>query len=86
MTKNLSQVFVFQRVYYVQGFHQVWYQGGMKATVSGVVEDLRFEISEGLAQNWCFSDSAQLAVSAKLRQLTGQSQENTSFGRKLLKF
>ena len=23
-----------------QGFHQVWYQGGVKATVSGVVEAL----------------------------------------------
>ena len=47
----------------------------MKATVSGVVEDLKFEISEGLDSNWCFPDSAQLAVSAKLRQLTGQSQD-----------
>ena len=58
----------------------------MKATVSGVVEDLKFKISEGLDQNWCFPDCAQLAVSAKLRQLTGQSQENTNFGRSLLKF
>ena len=56
------------------------------ATVSGVVEDLRFKISEGSDQNWCFPDCAQLAVSAKLRQLTGQSQENTNFGRSLLKF
>ena len=58
----------------------------MKATVSGVVEDLTFKISEGLVQNWSFPDSAQLAVSAKLRQLTGQSQENTNFGLSLLKF
>ena len=58
----------------------------MKATVSGVVEDLKFKISEGSDQNWYFPDSAQLAVSAKLRQLTGQSQENTNFGRSLLKF
>mgnify|MGYP004393131905 FL=1 len=58
----------------------------MKATVSGVVEDLKFKISEGSDQNWCFPDSAQLAVSAKLRQLTGQSQENTNFGPNLLKF
>ena len=58
----------------------------MKATVSGVAEDLKFKISEGLDQNWCFPDSAQLAVSAKLRQLTGQSQENTDFGPNLLKF
>ena len=58
----------------------------MKATVFGVVEDLKFKISEGLDQNWCFPDSAQLAVSAKLRQLTGQSQEDTNFGLNLLKF
>ena len=45
------------------GFHQVWYQGGVKATVSGVVEDLNFKISEGSDPNWCFPDSAQLAVS-----------------------
>ena len=45
------------------GVHQVWYQGGVKATVSGVVEDLKFKISEGSDQNWCFPDSAQLAVS-----------------------
>ena len=44
-------------------FHQVWYQGGVKATVSGVVEDLKFKISEGSDQNWCFPDSGQLAVS-----------------------
>ena len=35
----------------------------MKATVSEVVvEDLKFKISEGSDQNWCFPDSAQLAV------------------------
>ena len=58
----------------------------MEAAVSGIVEDFKFEISEGSDQNWCFPDRAQLAVSAKLRQLTGQSQENTNFGPKLLKF
>ena len=58
----------------------------MKATVSGVVEDLKFKISEGWDPNWCFPDSAHLAVSAKLRQLTGQGQENTNFGRSLLLF
>ena len=58
----------------------------MKATVSGVVEDHKLKISEGSDQNWCFPDCAQLAVSAKLRQLTGQSQENTNFGPSLLKF
>ena len=40
------------------------YQGGVKATVSGAVEDLlKLKISEGLDPNWCFPDSAQLAVS-----------------------
>ena len=58
----------------------------MKATVSGVVEDLKFKISEGLDQNWCFPDSAQLAVLAKLRQQTGQRQENFNFACGLLKF
>ena len=50
------------------------YQSGVKSTVSCVFEDLKFEISEGYDQNWCFPDSAQLAVSAKL------------IGRSLLKF
>ena len=36
----------------------------MKSTVSGVVEDLKFKISEGSDQNWCFSEFAKLAVSA----------------------
>ena len=67
-------------------FKNFLYQGGVKSTVSWVFEDLKFKISEGYDQNWCFPDSAQLAVSAKLRQLTGQSQENTNFGRSLLKF
>ena len=67
-------------------FKNFLYQDGVKPTVSWVFEDLKFKISEGLDQNWCFPDSAQLAVSAKLRQLTGQSQENTNFGRSLLKF
>ena len=58
----------------------------MKATVSGVVEDLKFKISEGSDKNWCFPDRAHLAVSAKLRQLNGQSQENTNLGPNLLKF
>ena len=58
----------------------------MKATVSGVVEDLKFKISEGSDPNWCFPDSAQLAVSAKLRQPTGQGQDNFNFGPSLLKF
>ena len=33
------------------GFHQVWYQGIEKATVSGVFEDLKLKISEGSDQN-----------------------------------
>ena len=67
-------------------FKNFQHQGGVKSTVSLVFEDLKFKISKGYDQNWCFPDSAQLAVSVKLRQLTGQSQENTIFGRKLLKF
>jgi hypothetical protein len=57
-------------------FKDFLYQGGMKSTVSWVFEDLKFKNSEGYDQNchWCFPDSAQLAVSAKLRQPTGQRQ------------
>ena len=55
-------------------FKHFLYQGGMKSTVSWVFEDLKFKISEDYDQNWCFPDSAQLAVSAKLRQLTGKHQ------------
>ena len=40
------------------------HQGGVKPTVSGVIEELKFKISEGYDQNWCFPDLAQLAVSA----------------------
>ena len=57
------------------------YQDGFKSTVFWVFEDLKFKILEGYNQNWCFPDSAQLAV----LQLTGQSQENTNFGPNLLK-
>ena len=31
---------------------KVWYQGILKATVSGVFEDLKFKISEGSDQIW----------------------------------
>ena len=48
-------------------FKNFLYQGGVKATVFGVVEDLKFKISEGYNQNWCFPDSAQLAVSILVR-------------------
>ena len=44
-------------------FENFLYQGGVKSTVSWVFEDLKFKISEGYNQNWCFPDSAQLAVS-----------------------
>ena len=67
-------------------FENFLYQGGVRSTVSWVYEDLKFKISEDYDQNWCFPDSAQLAVSAKLRQLNGQSQENTNLGPNLLKF
>ena len=64
-----------------QGIHQVWY-----CEVSGLFEDLKFKISEGSDQNQCFPGSAMLAVSAKLRQQTGQSQDNFNSGPSLLKF
>ena len=67
-------------------FKNFLYQGGLKSTVFWVFDDLKFKISEDYDQNWCFRDSAQLAVSAKLRQLNGQSQENTNLGPNLLKF
>ena len=34
-------------MYVRQGFHQVWYQDIVKATVAGEFEDLKFKISEG---------------------------------------
>ena len=64
-------------------FKNVLYQGGVKSTVFCVFEVLKFKISEGYNPNWCFPDSAQLAVSVIgvfLRQLTGQSQEKHQFG------
>ena len=67
-------------------FKSFLYQGGVKSTVSWVYEDLKFKISEGYNKNWCFLDTAQLAVSAKLRQLIGQSQENTNLDSNHLKF
>ena len=39
------------------------YQGIVKATVSWVLEDLKFKISEGSDQNWSCPESALLAVS-----------------------
>ena len=46
---------------------KVWYEGILKATFSGVFEDLKFKISEGSDQNLSCPESAQLAVSAKLK-------------------
>mgnify|MGYP001225242384 CR=1 FL=1 len=52
-TISLGQtVYTLEIVITISRFHQVWYQGGVKATVSGVVEDLKFKISEGSDQNW----------------------------------
>ena len=44
-------------------FKKLLYQGGVKSTFSWVFEDLKFKISEGYDQNWCFPDPAHLAVS-----------------------
>jgi hypothetical protein len=52
MRKGLSNSYVAEIVHSTyKGFHQVWYQGIVKATVSGVFEDLKFKISEGSDQN-----------------------------------
>ena len=37
-------------------FKNFLYQGGVKSTLFGVFEDLKFKISEGYDQNWCFPD------------------------------
>ena len=50
------------------GFFWAFSISGLKSTVSGVFEDLKFKISEGYKQNLSFPVSALLAVSAKLRQ------------------
>ena len=44
-------------------FKNLLYKDGVKSTFSWVFEDLKFKISEGYDQNWCFPDPAQLAVS-----------------------
>ena len=41
-------------------FKNFLYQGDVKSSVFWVFEDLKFKISEGYDQNWCFPDSAQL--------------------------
>ena len=40
-------------------FKNFLYQGGVKSTVSWVVQDLKCKISEGSDQNLCYPDSAQ---------------------------
>ena len=85
------EVFLFLCTY-IRGFRWLLdfylkrYQDIVKATASWVFEDLKFKISEGSDQNWSCPESAQLAVSAKLRQLAGQTQDNFNFGLSLLKF
>ena len=46
-------------------FKNFLYQGGVKFPVFWVFEDLKFKTSEGYDPNWCFPDSAKLAVSAE---------------------
>ena len=58
----------------------------MEATGSGVLEDLTFKISEGSDQNLSCPESTLSAVSAKLSQPTGQTQDNFNFGSSLPKF
>ena len=35
-------------------FKNFLYQGGEKSTVSWIFENLKFKISEGYNQNWCY--------------------------------
>ena len=52
----------------------VWYQGTLKATVSGVFEDLKFKISEGSDQNLAVSvETANRAESGQLQFWSGPS-------------
>ena len=48
---RFSENCVMRRIGVGQGFQQAWYQGMVKATVSGVFEDLKFKISGGSDQN-----------------------------------
>ena len=52
-----------KRCIFMRGFTKFGIKGIVKATVSGVFQDLTFEISEGSDQNWSCPESAQLAVS-----------------------
>ena len=52
---------------FIRGFTKF----GVKASVSGVIEDLKFKISEGSHQNWSFPDSAQLAPGASVAFQSG---------------
>ena len=60
MGNNSKQEFTLADSEFVLDFR---YQGGVKSTVSGVFEDLKFKISEGYKQNWSCPGSALLAVS-----------------------
>ena len=62
------------------GMSYFCYQDILTNAVSGVFEDPKFRISEGSDKNWSCPRSALLAVSAKLRKPTGQSQDNFNFG------
>ena len=49
----------------IQGFHQVWYQGIVKATVFGVFEDLKFKFQNSWTKiEVVLSLGQTLAVSA----------------------
>ena len=49
-------------------FLDFYYQVGVKSIVFGVLEDLKFKISEDSDQNKNFPGSTLSAVSAKMRQ------------------
>ena len=50
------------------------YQGGVKSTVSWVFEDLKFKISEGYDQYWCFPDPGQLVTCLSLAETANWAQ------------
>ena len=85
---NLKLIYFFTLIWntYIRGFTKFGIKVSWSLQFCRVFEDLKFKISEGSGQNWCFPGSALLAVSAKLRQPTGQTQDNFSFCPSLLKF
>jgi hypothetical protein len=57
---------------------KVWYQGILKATVSGVFEDLKFKISEGcLAETVNRAESGQLQFWSELSEILNLRSSNT---------